>query len=296
VRVYQTRADRIFDRINLLIMIIISIIFLYPLLFVLSASVSDPNSVLNNEIWLIPKGFNLVSYQKVFQNGDIFRSYWNTIIYAGVGTIVNVVLTIMAAYPLSRKDFYGRNVITFLFTFTMFFSGGLIPLYLVIKQLGLMDTFWVMILPSAISMFNVIVMRTYFQTSIPEELFQAGEIDGCSRIGILMRIVLPLSGPIIAVMVLLYGVSNWNSYFNALIFMSDRTKYPLQLILREILVQNDLQKIMQSNTSNYITDSTQYGVSIKYAVIIVSTLPVLILYPFLQKYFVKGMMIGAVKG
>ncbi|GGD79951.1 carbohydrate ABC transporter permease [Paenibacillus nasutitermitis] len=294
-RIAETRADRIFDRINIVGMCFVTLLFLYPLLFILSASVSDPAAVLGGKVWLFPKGFTIVPYIKVFQNAEFFISYWNTIVYTVVGTFVNLVLTIMAAYPLARKDFYGRNTLTIIFTFTMFFSGGLIPLYIVIQQLHLLNNFWVMILPSAVSFFNVVVMRTYFQTSIPEELYQSAEIDGCTRIGVLLRIVLPLSGPIIAVMVLFYGVGHWNSYFNALIFLSDRDKFPLQLILREILIQSDTQNLM-SSTTNYIIDSAQYGTSIKYAVIIISSLPVLILYPFLQRYFAKGVMIGAIKG
>ncbi|GGD49253.1 carbohydrate ABC transporter permease [Paenibacillus nasutitermitis] len=296
MKIIQTKADRTFDIINVTFLILLTFIFLYPLVFILSASFSDPDYVNRGEVWLLPKGFSFTPYIKVFENGDIIRSYWNTIMYVVVGTVINVALTIMAAYPLSRKDLVGRNVFTMIFTFTMFFSGGLIPLYLVTKQLGLIDNFWVMILPSAISMFNVIVMRTYFQTSIPEELYQAADIDGCSKIGVLFRIVLPLSGPIIAVILLWYAVGHWNSYFNALIFLSDRNKFPLQLILREILVQNDLRNLMQANSSTFIQDSSQFGSSIKYAVIVVSTLPVLIMYPFVQKYFVKGVMIGAIKG
>ncbi|THF84641.1 carbohydrate ABC transporter permease [Cohnella fermenti] len=292
----ESRADRIFNRINVFLMVIVTLVFLYPLLFIVSASISDPDAVLRGEVWLWPKGFTLVPYVKVFQNSEFFLSYWNTIAYTVVGTLVNVALTIMAAYPLSRKDFYGRNVLTVLFTFTMFFSGGLIPLYIVIQKLHLLNNFWVMILPSAVSIFNIIVTRTYFQTSIPEEVYQAAEIDGCSRIGVLTRIVLPLSGPILAVMVLFYGVGHWNSYFNALIFLNERDMFPLQLILREILVQNDTQNLMSSSSANYIIDSTQYGTSIKYAVIIISSLPVLVLYPFVQRYFVKGVMIGAIKG
>ncbi|MDG0810028.1 carbohydrate ABC transporter permease [Cohnella rhizosphaerae] len=277
-------------------MLLVTLIFLYPLLFIVSASISNPDAVLQGKVWLFPKGFTIVPYVKVFQNSEFFLSYWNTIAYTVVGTIVNVALTVMAAYPLSRKDFYGRHVLTIVFTFTMFFSGGLIPLYIVIQKLHLLNNFWVMILPSALSIFNVIVMRTYFQTAIPDEIYQAAEIDGCSRIGVLTRIVLPLSGPILAVMILFYGVGHWNSYFNALIFLNEREMFPLQLILREILVQNDTQNLMGNSSANYIIDSTQYGTSIKYAVIIISSLPVLILYPFLQRYFVKGVMIGAIKG
>jgi len=290
-----TKSDRAFDIINVSLLIIVLIITLYPLIFVVSASFSDPLKVLNGEVWLLPKGFNVEGYKRVFANKDIIIGYKNSILYTFIGTLVNLIMTIAAAYPLSRKDFYGRNFITIMFTFTMFFSGGMIPTYLVIQKLNLINNFWVMILPGAVSMYNVIITRTFFQSTIPYELQEAALIDGCRNMGILVRIVLPLSIPIIAVMAIFYGVAHWNSYFSALIYISDRQKYPLQLILREILIQNQTSEMMDIDMEN-IAQQQILAESIKYAVVIVASVPVLILYPLLQKYFVKGVMIGAIKG
>jgi putative aldouronate transport system permease protein len=294
-RTLGTDSDKLFDIINIGLLIIITLIFLYPLLFVLSASISDPVRVTQGDVWLWPKGFNLDAYTTVFANKEILIGYRNTILYTVVGTIVNVCMTIAAAYPLSRKDFYGRTLLTILFTFTMFFSGGLIPTYLVVNKLGLLNHFWVMILPNAISMFNVFLMRTFFQNSIPEELHEAAKIDGARKITTLIRIVLPLSAPIIAVMVLFYAVDYWNSYFNALIYLSDRSKFTLQLFLREILVQNQTAALIQPG-QNFALKQALMAQSIKYALIIIANLPVLLLYPFAQRYFVQGVMIGAIKG
>jgi putative aldouronate transport system permease protein len=242
-----------------------------------------------------PEGFTLKAYERVFQNVDIMRGYGNTILYTLIGTAINLVMTILAAYPLSRKDLAGRNALMMLFVFTMYFSGGLIPSYLIIKSLGMVNTFWALIIPNAVGVWNIIIMRTFFQHTLPHELHEAAVIDGCSNFQLLMKIVLPLSMPVIAVMVLFYSVGHWNSYFSALIYLSDRDKYPLQLILREILVQNQTQEMMQMSEES-ATQQALMAASIKYAVVIVANLPVLLLYPFLQKYFVKGMMIGAIKG
>ncbi|QGQ94284.1 carbohydrate ABC transporter permease [Paenibacillus psychroresistens] len=294
-RTFKLDSDKLFDIINIGLLIVITLIFLYPLLFVVSASISDPLKVTNGEVWLWPKGFSLEAYKTVFANKDILIGYKNTIIYTVVGTAVNLCMTIAAAYPLSRKDFYGRTPLTILFTFTMFFSGGLIPTYIVIGKLGLLNHFWVMILPNAVSMFNVYLMRTYFQSSIPEELHEAATIDGARKLTTLFRIVLPLSAPIIAVMILFYAVEYWNSYFNALIYLSDRAKFTLQLFLREILVQNQTASMIQPG-QNFALKQALLAQSIKYALIIIANLPVLMLYPFAQRYFVQGVMIGAIKG
>lgn len=290
-----SKSDMVFDTINVLLLIIVLIVTLYPLIFVVSASFSDPLKVLNGEVWLIPKGLNVEGYKRVFANKEIITGYKNTILYALVGTLVNIAMTVAGAYPLSRKDLYGRNFIMILFTFTMFFSGGMIPTYIVIQRLKLINNFWVMILPGAVSMYNMIITRTYFQNSIPNELQEAALIDGCRNIGILLRIVLPLSIPIIAVMAIFYGVGHWNSFFNALIYLSDREKFPLQLILREILIQNQTADMMEIDMEN-IAQQQILAESIKYAVVIVASVPVLVLYPILQRYFVKGVMIGAIKG
>ncbi|CAG7643672.1 hypothetical protein PAESOLCIP111_04523 [Paenibacillus solanacearum] len=291
----RSREDRIFDSINVLLLVLITIIVLYPLLFVLSASVSDPAIVVKGQLWLWPKGFNLDGYERVFQNNDIVTGYGNTILYTVVGTVINVVLTICAAYPLSRKDFRGRHVITAIITFTLFFSGGLIPTYLLVKKLGMLGTIWALVIPNAVAVWNIIIMRTFFQTSIPYEIQESAAIDGCGNFRIMLNIVLPLSTPIIAVMVLFYAVGHWNAFFNALIYLNDRSQYPLQLILREILLQGQMQAMIDM-ADDSLAKKLMEVEGIKYAVVVIANLPVLLLYPFLQKYFVKGMMIGALKG
>ena len=291
----QSREDRIFDSMNVLLLVLITIIVLYPLLFVLSASVSDPAIVVKGQLWLWPKGFNLDGYERVFQNNDIVTGYGNTILYTVVGTVINVVLTICAAYPLSRKDFRGRHVITAIITFTLFFSGGLIPTYLLVKKLGMLGTIWALVIPNAVAVWNIIIMRTFFQTSIPYEIQESAAIDGCGNFRIMLSIVLPLSTPIIAVMVLFYAVGHWNAFFNALIYLNDRSQYPLQLILREILLQGQMQAMIDM-ADDSLAKKLMEVEGIKYAVVVIANLPVLLLYPFLQKYFVKGMMIGALKG
>ncbi|KAF4324757.1 hypothetical protein G195_001106 [Phytophthora kernoviae 00238/432] len=291
----ESRGDRIFNIVNHFLLIIITLIVIYPLVFVLSASFSDPQAVLRGEMFLWPKGINLHSYEKIFQNKDILRGYTNTLIYTSVGTLINLVMTILAAYPLSRKDFIGRNAIMALFVFTMFFSGGLIPTYMLIKNLGMLNTFWVMIIPNAVSIWNIIIMRTFFQQSIPYELHEAATIDGCSNIQTLTRIILPLSMPIIAVTILFYAVGHWNAFFNAMLYLSDKDKFPLQLILREILIQGQTNDMVKMSTESAIKQQREVE-GIKYAVLVVANIPVLLLYPFLQRYFVKGVMIGAIKG
>ncbi|GIP35397.1 carbohydrate ABC transporter permease [Paenibacillus sp. J2TS4] len=288
-------GDRIFAITIYIVLSLILLIVIYPLIFVLSASISNPEYLLRGEIWLLPKDITFDGYVKVFQNKDILNGYKNTIMYTVLGTAINLLLTVMAAYPLSRNDFYGRNYITALMVFTMFFSGGMIPMYLLIKDLHMLNTIWALLLPGAVSVYNVIIMRTFFQTSIPNEIQEAAAIDGCSNIQTLLRIVLPLSAPIIAVMVLFYAVGHWNAFFNALIYLTDRDKYPLQIILREILIQENMDEMTSRIDEDIIKHMMQVE-GLKYAVVVVANLPVLLLYPFLQKYFVKGVMIGALKG
>jgi len=233
----------------------------------------------------------------IFQNENIWIGYRNTVIYVIVGTIINLFVTITAAYPLSRKDFYVRNFLMRLYTFTMFFSGGMIPTYLLVKQLGMLDTIWAMVIPNAASVWNVIITRTYFQNNIPEELREASAIDGCSNIRFLIKIALPLSAPIVAVMTLFYGVGHWNAFFNGLIYLSDRAKFPLQLFLREILILSQMeQNMLEYVDPNEVSERMRIAETIKYGVIVVSSLPVLLAYPFVQRHFVKGIMIGSIKG
>lgn len=294
-KISQTWEDKIFDLVIFFILSIVICGAVYPLVFVLSASISNPEMVLQGRIWLLPKEVTLMAYTAVFNDPAIMTGYKNSVIYTLVGTAVNVVMTIAGSYPLSKKDFYGRNAITFFFMITMFFSGGLIPTYILIKSLHLYNNFWVMILPGAVSMWNLVIMRNYFQNSIPAELHEAAYVDGCKNIGALINIVLPLSKPILAVMVIFYGVGHWNAFFNALIYLSDSKKFPLQLILREVLLKNEMSA-MTGGSSDSLGEQQLLTESLKYAVIVVASLPVLMLYPMLQKYFVKGVMVGAIKG
>nr|WP_010272532.1 carbohydrate ABC transporter permease [Paenibacillus senegalensis] len=291
----KSPGDRIFDAVNLFLLGLITVAVLYPLVFVLSASISDPSAVMGGRVWLWPVDITFVAYEKILANSQLLNGYKNTIIYTVVGSATNLVLTVCAAYPLSRRDFKGRNVITALIVFTMFFSGGLIPTYLLVQSLGIMNTMWALILPGAISVYNVVIMRTFFQSSIPYEIQEAAFIDGSNNFQILFRIVLPLSTPIIAVMILFYAVGHWNAFFNALIYLSDQTKYPLQLVLREILIQGQMTGVTDLSVETHAKQLMETE-SIKYAVVIFANLPVLMLYPFLQRYFVKGVMIGALKG
>lgn len=285
-------GERIFDTGNVTFMLLVSFVSFYPLIYVLLASLSDPTAVAAHRGMMVyPVGFTLEAYENVFKNPSIVRSYMNTLIYVSAGTAINIFLTALGAYGLSRRDVMWKNTIMFLIVFTMFFSGGIIPSYILVDKLGLMNTYFALLLPNAISAFNLIVMRTAFQ-GIPYSLDESARIDGASDWKILFRIVMPLSLPVIAVMVLFYGVSHWNSWFGAMIYLQDRSLFPMQLILREILISNDTTSMTIDASA---ADVARIGQTIKYATIIIATLPVLMLYPFLQKYFVKGVMIGAIK-
>jgi len=289
-------GDRIFDAVIYTILTIIMIVTLYPLIYIVSASLSDPLSIVKGEIWLLPKNITLDAYRKVFQNPDILTGYRNSIIYLVVGTSINIFMTTIGAYALSRKDLRGRNILALIFTFTMLFHGGLIPTYLVFKNtLGLYNNLWVMVIPSAISVWNLIIMRTYFQNSIPYELQEAAFIDGCSNVGTLTRIVVPLSMPIIAVMTMYYGVAHWNSYFPALIYLNDDWRLPLQMVIRTILIQEDMNAMAGGDGESLMQQMLAIE-GVRYAVIVVSSIPMLVMYPLVQKHFVKGVMMGAVKG
>ena len=301
-RIRSSRADRVFYAINVTILTVAFISVLYPLVFILSSSFSDPYAVLAGEVRLFPVRPTLEGYRAVLAYNDVWVGYANTIFYAVVGTAVNVVLTMMIAYPLSRKDFVGRNQLMFLFTFTMFFSGGLIPLYLVVRSLGLLNTRAALIFPTAVGVWNVIITRTFLQVTIPKELYESARIDGASNTRILLAVVVPLSGPILAVISLFYAVGHWNSFFPALIYLQSRSLWPLQMILREILVMfqprvfDDLMQSMDEATLQALTRREFLQALLQYALIVVATLPILVAYPFVQKYFVRGIMIGAIKG
>lgn len=290
----QSVGDKTFDIINHIVLFLVLLAVLYPLYFIIIASFSDPNAVARGDVWLFPVGFNLDGYQEIFKNQDIWSGYMNSIKYTVVGTSINILLTVPAAYALSRKELVGRGFFMTMITFTMFFGGGLIPTYLLINNLGINNTMWALVLPGAISVYNLIVCRTYFSQNIPEELFEAGQVDGCTYFKFFAKVVLPISKPIIAVLVLMYAVGHWNSYFNALIYIRDRSLYPLQVILRELLIQQEAAAGFGDAAS--AAEQQKLADMLKYGIIIVSSLPVLCMYPFIQKYFVKGMMIGAVKG
>lgn len=292
----ESKADRLFTITNYLLLSMVLVIVLYPLIYILSASFSSTEAVTTGKVWLWPVDFSLEGYKAVFRHPHIMTGFMNSLFYMVVGTTVNVTLTILAAYPLSRKDFSGRSIFMLLFIFTMIFDGGLIPRFLLVKDLGLLDTRWALILPTALTVWNVMIAKTYFSNTIPVELLQAAQIDGCNDFKFLWKIVLPLSMPIIAVISLFYAVGHWNQFFNALIYLKDQSLYPLQLVLNEILVQSQISMDMMNSTqAEELANITGLADLLKYSLIVVASVPVLAIYPFVQKHFVKGVMIGSVK-
>ena len=286
-----TPGDRVFDLVNGLLLLGLAFITLYPLYHVAIVSISHGYAVVRGEVGWWPVQVNLESYRAVLEAPYVLISYRNTIWYTAAGTIVNVALSAFCAYPLAMRFFYGRRFFTAFIVATMFFKGGLIPTYLVVRSLGLLDTMWSLILPTAIVTYYMIIMRTFFQ-NIPEELHDSAYLDGANDIQIFFRIALPISTPIIATMTLFYAVQHWNSFFPALIYLSDRAKYPIQLVLRSMVIEGDVANMqVEFQDDERIVDTT-----VKYAIIMVSTVPILLLYPFLQRYFVKGIMIGSLKG
>jgi putative aldouronate transport system permease protein len=294
-RVRQSRGDFIFSAVNYSILSIIFLVVLYPLVYVVSNSFSSTNAVISGRVWLLPVEPSLQGYRAVFEHKHIWTGYANAAFYMIFGTAINIFLTILAAYPLSRRDFSGRNIVMALFTFTILFNGGLIPTYLLVRSLGMLDTRWAMLIPNAIIVFNVIVTRTYFQTTIPDELLEASQLDGCSDFRFVTSVVIPLSGPILAVITLWYAVTHWNSYFWALIFLKSSRLYPLQIVLRNILIMNQVSADMLMDVE--LTEALEGMVELlKFSLIVVASVPVLSIYPFVQKYFVRGIMIGSIKG
>lgn len=291
----KSKADLAFDICNFTLLSLVLVAVLYPLYIVVISSFSDPDLVNSGKVWLFPQGITFEGYKRIFSDQSIWLGYRNSLLYMTLGTTINVVLTITAGYSLSRSDLAGRHVFMFLITFTMFFGGGMIPSYLLVKELGMVNTMWALIIPGAVGAYNIIIVRTFFQSTIPNELLEAAQVDGCSNTRFFLRIVLPLSVPIIAVIVLFSAVGHWNTYFQALIYIRNEELYPLQLILRKILIVNESQDQMLANLTD-MTEQQRIADLMKYGVIIVASLPMLILYPFLQKYFVKGVMIGSIKG
>ena len=294
VKLYRTPADRILFALTWILLIFIMIVILVPVLFIIASSFSSPDAVSAGKVFLLPVDFTLVGYSVIFKSPNIMRGFINSVGYTVVGTAVSVTMTLFAGYPLSRKDLKIRGPVMFLFTVTMFFSGGMVPTYLVVSKLGLIDTFWAMIIPSAMGVWNVILIKTYIQTSIPQEIFESASIDGCSDWKYFIHMVIPLSKPIIAVMVLLYAVGKWNDFFSGLLYFNDSSRYPLQMILRNILILNDSGSIQMSLAEQMSRQSLK--TQMQYSLIIVSSIPVMILYPFIQKYFVQGIMVGSIKG
>jgi putative aldouronate transport system permease protein len=294
----KSKDDKIIDAVVYTLSSLILLLIAYPLIYIISASFSDPRTITLGEVYLLPNGFTLEGYEKILEYKQIWVGYRNTIFYTIVGTLINLMMTLTCAYALSRRDLLGRNFFLMLFTFTMFFSGGLIPTYLVVKKLHLINTVWALLLPNAISMWNIIIARSYFQNTIPKELMEAAFVDGCSNTRLFFKIVLPLSKPIIAVLTLFYAVGHWNAFFSALIYLSDLRLYPLQLFLRNILIMDQMTDMvgLDGDAMEQVIRRMQLKESMKFGIIVVSSLPILILYPFMQKYFVKGVMIGAIKG
>lgn len=292
IKLYHSPSDRILLGVIWILLILVMLVILIPILFIIASSFSSPSAVSAGKVFLLPVDFSLLGYKVIFQSPNILRSFFNSVSYTVVGTIVSVALTLLAGYPLARKDLKIRPFVLVLFTITMFFNGGMIPTYLVVSNLGLIDSFWAMILPSAMGVWNVILIKTYIQSSIPGEIFESACVDGCSDWRYFTDMVIPLSTPIIAVMVLLYAVGKWNDFFSGLLYLNSSAKQPLQLLLRNILILDESTGV---NLMEQLSSQEQKNV-LQYSLIIVSTVPVMLLYPFIQKYFVKGIMMGSIKG
>ena len=285
-------GDKVFDIVNYTLLTLIMLIVLYPVLYIVAASFSDPQAVVSGEVFILPVRPTLRGYKAVFKNKKILTGFANSVYYLVVGTLLNLVMTMLCAYPLSRKEFYGRGIFTGIGVFTMFFDAGIISNYMVVQSAGLMNSIWAIILPGAINVWYMIIMRTFF-SDIPEELFESARLDGANDLTIFVKMVLPLSKAVLATMVLFYAVGFWNQWLQPLIYLNDRSRFPMQLILRNIVLGTDaaLSKSMSASA-----DMATMSLNIKYAVIFITILPILMVYPFVQKYFVKGVMVGSVKG
>lgn len=294
IRRQVTGKDLAFNIVLYAICIIILLIVVYPLYFIVIASFSNPTEVANGKVWLWPSQFTVDGYKEILRHAEIWVGYRNTIFYTVVGTVIGLAVNIPAAYALSRRDLVGRKVITFYFIFTMFFNGGLIPTYFTIRDFGLYNSFWVMVLPFSVVVYHIIIARTFFDSSLPQGLLDAAQIDGCSNLRFFFQIALPLSKAVLAVIALYTAVAQWNAYFNALVYIKDDGLKPLQLIIRNILITN--QSIVGTGDGLAAQEARRLSELMKYAVIIVTTVPIMCVYPFVQKYFSKGVMIGAIKG
>lgn len=295
VKIKDSREDRAFYLIVNILMALILVVVLYPLIYVVSSSFSDGHAVRNGKVLLWPVGFSLDGYRMVFQFDTVISGYLNSFKYMIIGTLINVAMTMLCAYPLARRTLPFRNAFMFLFTFTMYFGGGLIPTYLMVRSLGMLNSMWALVIPGAISVYNMIITRTFIQNSIPHEMLEASQIDGCSDAQFFFRMVLPLSKAILAVITLYYAVGHWNGWFDAFIYLSDRDMYPLQLILRDILIVSNIDTTAIDDPE--LIERMEYTRDlVKYALIVVASVPMMMLYPFVQKYFIKGVMVGSLKG
>ncbi len=289
-------GDRVFGIVNGILLAIVTLLIVYPIYFIIVASVSDPTYVNLGQTLFWPKGLNISGYQKIFEYSEITTGYLNSIFYTVLGTCINLLVCIPTAFSLSRKELVGRGWINAFFVVTMYFSGGLVPGYLLIKNLGMINTVWALVLPGALNVYNMIVCRSFFMSNISDELFEATKIDGGSYTSFFFKVVLPLSKSIIAVMVLYHALVHWNSYLSALYYIRDTDKYPLQLILRNLTASLSVDSIQDAMDSAAISEKMKASQTVRYAVIIVASIPVFLMYPFVQKYFVKGVMVGSVKG
>ncbi|SEO35271.1 carbohydrate ABC transporter permease [Paenibacillus sp. OV219] len=294
-KIREPFGDRVLLGIIYTLLGLLTLTVLYPLLYILSSSLSSPDAVVSGKVWLYPVEFSARAYKSIFQSTQLMRGFYNSLVYTAVGTFINVAFTVLMAFPLSQRTMPGRKYIMLLMMITMFFSGGLIPTYLLVKNLHMLDTRWALWLPGAFSIFQVIIARTFFMSSIPAELQEASQMDGCRDMRYLWSVALPLSKPIIAVMTLMYAVGHWNAYFDALIYLRSENLFPLQYVLRNLLILNAADPEMLANTAQSLRDKGFEEV-LKYALIVVACVPVLIMYPFVQKHFVKGVMIGSLKG
>lgn len=293
LKIRESAGDRLFLFIIYTVLSLVLLAVIYPLIYILSSSISSPAAVTSGRVWLWPVDISFRGFAVLFNTPQIMTGYGNSLFYTTAGTLISVTLTVMIAYPMSRKSFFGRGVIMMLITFTMLFSGGLIPTYMVVKEFGMIDSRWALLIPNAIWVWQVIIARSFFQSSIPDELMEAAEIDGCSDLRFMRSIVLPLSKPILAVLFLMYGVGQWNAYFDALIYLKSANLFPLQLVLRSIIIMNNTAGVTDALKQ---VERQQLSELLKYSLIVVATLPVLIIYPFVQRYFVQGMLVGSVKG
>jgi putative aldouronate transport system permease protein len=292
---HMSPGDKIFTVLIYLILSLVLIIILYPLIYVVAASFSDPQAVINGEVTLFPVRPTLRGYAAVFQNRKILSGFANSLFYLVVGTIINLVMTMLCAYPLSRKEFSARSKLSMFFVFTMYFSGGMVPSYILVNKLGMINTRWALLIPMAMSTYNMIICRTYIVNSIPDELYEASQIDGCTPFKYMMYVIVPLCKPILAVLTLYYGVSRWNDYFTAMLYLYDEKLQPLTIVMREILIMGkvDMTQITDASAASKLQGLSEL---LKFSTIVVACVPVMLLYPMIQKHLVKGVMVGSVKG